>query len=289
MTSPSDALTLQMRVVVDPRIKQRWVDVRRSAGRRRLQLIVAAAAAAAVIGAGVGALYTPLVGVRSVRIVGAGSLPAAQLTRIAGVGHQPMIDVRPSRVVARLEAVPIVGQVRVERLWPSTVRIQLTLRAPVAQTQIGLRTFELDATGRLLAEVAAPVPGRPFVNGLSSATEALGAWVATSAGPNAPANAPVAALLSSPATPIQAALALCAALPPIAASRVEAIDVTGATLQAVVTTGAGASTATVLFGDATQLNAKLTALVTVLDQVSLTGISQVDLRVPYRPTLTPQP
>ena len=43
----------------------------------------------------------------------------------------------------------------------------------------------------------------------------------------------------------------------------------------------------VVLGTADGLGAKMTSLLTLLDRASLAGISQVDLRVPAEPVLTP--
>ena len=45
----------------------------------------------------------------------------------------------------------------------------------------------------------------------------------------------------------------------------------------------------VIFGDTTQLSAKVVALQTLLAQVNLTAVTSIDLRVPGRPVLTGTP
>ena len=61
----------------------------------------------------------------------------------------------------------------------------------------------------------------------------------------------------------------------------------GGTLALTMSSGAGASTLQVLFGDQSELAAKLTALATLTEKTDLSGTAQIDLRVPYRPALTP--
>jgi hypothetical protein len=46
-------------------------------------------------------------------------------------------------------------------------------------------------------------------------------------------------------------------------------------------------TTVAVLGTTAGLAEKMTSLRTIIDEVNLTGITQVDLRVPDRPTLTP--
>jgi POTRA domain, FtsQ-type len=282
-----DEPTTPVTVIVDPRVKQRWVDNRRVEGRRRLRWLAGVAVLGAVGLLAAGVLYSPIMAVRRVQITGPGGLPVRVLQQAAGVGHQPLIRLDPSQIAARLEAVPLVGVAHVERSWPDTLRIQVTTRTPVAQALVGGRTVELDATGRVLADLAAPNTELPIIQGLSPAPVAPGGWVPGGSGPAAHPDESPAVLLADPPDITAAAIAVSANLSGLLAGRVEVVAVAGPNLTLTVASGTGTETVQVLFGDQSELSEKLTALATLVAGTDLSRDRQVDLRTPYAPVLTP--
>jgi hypothetical protein len=102
------------------------------------------------------------------------------------------------------------------------------------------------------------------------------------------ANGILTALVSPPAPPATGPAGTPAAGTPAAGTPAG---------KAPLATTAGAAAAPggpvvpVIFGDASQLSAKVTALQTILAQVNLAAVTGIDLRVPDRPVLTgtPQP
>jgi hypothetical protein len=131
----------------------------------------------------------------------------------------------------------------------------------------------LDGTGRVLERLTTAPSGLPVVGSLA-APGAVGTWV--------PGTPGAARSGDGPARPAAAeVLAVAAALPPALAAKVWTIEVAGQGVQLTV------GMTTVVFGDTTQLADKVTALQTIVDQVPLSGIADVDLRVPGRPALTP--
>jgi cell division septal protein FtsQ len=287
-----DDPTVPVGVIVDPRIKQRWVDTRRAEERRRRRIFLVGAGVAATLCAAVGVLYSPLLEVRHVRVQGVAGPQAAQVLSVAGVAHQALIDVRPGGVAARLDALPWVSDASVQTQWPTTVRIQVHSRSPVAQVLVapnasGQQVVLLDATGRVLTEPRAPVQALPLLSGLSVGGVGPGQWVAGTA-PGAAFSGPPAALLTNPSSAVAGALALSANTPQALVNAVESITVTRGLLQEVVSSPTATAPVTVLFGDQQQLAAKLTALATIVQQVNLAGIGQIDVRIPSRPALTPR-
>jgi hypothetical protein len=288
---------------MDPRLARRWAEVRRQQGRRRLKILLLIAIPAALVALAAGALYSPLLEVRQVRVSVRGAIPPSQLAVLSGaVPRGPMIDVNTARIAAQIDAVPNLGGARVVRSWPTTVFVHVVARSPVAVVaragvhpgQAGWST--VDATGRVLANVASPGGGLPRLQG-TGPVPAVGGWLEGSAGAGIDPPAQGRPLVNLNATPdsaavpggTSAALAIAAALPGSWRSHVWAIAVAagGSLTMAVVPANPPTGSITVVLGDASQLAAKLTALVTLLTQANLSGVTEINLTVPNRPaTLT---
>ncbi len=304
--------------LIDPRFRERQIAVRRHAGRRRL-LIAGILAGALSLGAGgLALLHSSLLAVRTVRVTGvthtsrARVLSAAHLSRL-------MIDVKGASAAQRIERLPWVADARVERHWPSSVQISVTERKPVGVVALpgaavgppgaavgpqaeavappggGSRTAPaggslwalVDRTGRVLADVSQPPPGLVVLSGVGD--------------PGQPGS-----LLAPGADP---ALDAVADLGPSLGQRVATVDAVGGGLEMVLRPvpgtpvpvalqGGHAATGrpaappaitngpTVVLGGADQLGAKLQALALLVNQVDLSGVRSVDLRVPQSPALT---
>jgi hypothetical protein len=289
--------------------------VRREQGRHRLRILVAALVVVLVAVLGIGALYSPLLNVRHIRIAAPASISRREVLSIAGLSHpRPLLDINAGRVAARLNAVPSLGAARVSKQWPATLKISVVARTPVAVVARGVPADALpgtpansslawatvDATGRVLATVEA-APGLVVLQGVGE-IPAPGQWLAGSPGPAAPPPGPpgrpgsralddLGAAPDSASVPggVTAALAVVTALPPFLQTRV--LSVTAAPgnqlRMEVVPTGVGSAGISVDLGDGSRLAAKLTALATLLAQANLDGVAQIDLTVPDRPaTLT---
>ena len=77
------------------------------------------------------AYFTPLLGVRSVEVSGATTIPQQQLRDAADVPlGQPMLRVDVDAIRQRLQAVPQVRSADVMLAWPSTVRLDVVERTP---------------------------------------------------------------------------------------------------------------------------------------------------------------
>jgi cell division protein FtsQ len=156
----------------------------RSARRRPLVWLaglLAVAALGAFLWAG------PLLSVRTVRVDGAASLPAAQVQEAAGVAEgTPLLQVDVDAAAARVARLPQVADVQVTRGWPSTVVITVVERTPLAVVEEAGRRTLVDAEGVLFdtvtgeppagvvpLQVAAPGPGDPATMAGLAAVEAL--------------------------------------------------------------------------------------------------------------------
>jgi cell division protein FtsQ len=137
---------------------------------RRRALLWGLAAVAVVALAAV--LWTgPLLVVRSVDVQAFGGPPltaeqAEQVRASAGVPmRRPLARVDTSAVLRRASRVPFVAQVMVQRAWPSTLRLQVRQRVPVAAVPTSQGSVQLvDEEGTAYARVAEAPSGVPVVS-----------------------------------------------------------------------------------------------------------------------------
>ncbi len=249
---------------IDPRIRQRRVEVRREEGRRRLRVLVASLAVVGVIATGAGLTRSPVFDVDYVDVRGADETPRRLLLRATGLtGNRLMVDVHADRVARRAEALPWVEKATVRRQWPGTVRIDVTERVAVAVVPVGAgRRWALaDATGRILGVAAAKPQGLPAIGGVARV------------------GAPGSSIAPRPGESLRVAASLPGALRPRVAD---------------IATGPGgevelqlvAPGGVVRLGTPEDLALKFNALATVLDKVDLTDVAMIDVRVPRAPVLT---
>ena len=250
------------------------------------------------------------------------SLSASQVVIDAGLAKRRlMIDVDGAATARRLDAVPVLAGARVSVDWPGTVKITVVERRPVAEISAGgshgvaPHWAVVDPTGRVLFVTASVVPGLPVIYGAGSVPGA-GGWVPGSAGPATPVppsgGGSGAGLVNMNAQSdgtdiprgVAAALAIATSMPSDILGDVQSITIPSVT--GTVGTGqpamgqAGGGPAPglslwvlppkvasgsikVVFGDGSQLRAKLNALETLLTKADLTGVAEIDLTVPDRP------
>jgi cell division protein FtsQ len=140
------------------------------AGRptRRRVLIrrwVAVATVLGIAGLVVVLLWTPVIGVRSVRVVGTRDLTPAQVIAAADVRTgTPMLRLDTVGITARVGLLPRVASVDVSRDWPSTVEISVTERDPVGYLAGPGGTHLVDSTGFDYATVTTPPAGLPKID-----------------------------------------------------------------------------------------------------------------------------
>lgn len=120
-----------------------------------------AAVVAVVVGGFAAVYFTPLLSVRTIEVVGAESVPEGQVIGELDVPlGERMVDVDAGAAAQRIAAIPALASVRVQRVYPSTVKVTVTERVPVVFVDEPDGTHLLDATGVDFA-VAAPPPGVP--------------------------------------------------------------------------------------------------------------------------------
>jgi cell division protein FtsQ len=249
------------RLPIEPRIKQRRIELQRASGRRRLRHIFAAAGLAMSVGAALAVLHSPLLRVRHLQVSGANHLGLAEVSRVSKVGPRtPMVDVKASKVEASLERLPWIRSVVVHRHWPGTVTVAVVERTPVAQIRaVAGGWAEVDASGKVLDQAQSSWAGLVTLVGFGTAGQPGSTLPGARAGLDVGSAIPrsilpqVSEVLSDPGGKTS-------------------LELTGSV--------------TVSLGAPTQLKAKMSALATMLAQVNMTAVRTIDLEVPEAPTLT---
>ncbi|MFC4856251.1 cell division protein FtsQ/DivIB [Actinophytocola glycyrrhizae] len=107
-------------------------------------------------------MFTSLLGVRSVEVVGTREIAKDDVLEAAAIEHgTPMVRLDADEAAARVAKLSRVFEVVVERSWPSTVEIIVTERVPVAVRKVGAELHLIDVTGLDYAIVKTPPPGLP--------------------------------------------------------------------------------------------------------------------------------
>jgi cell division protein FtsQ len=245
---------------IDPRIRARRIEVRRGEGRRRLQRLVDLGMVLLVWLAFVAALWTPLLDVDEVRVEGAVHTGAAVVLERAGiqVGDR-LVSVHLRAVGDRIADLPWIAEVELRRGVDGTVAIEVTERTAVVALGTGASALLVDRDGRVLGPVDEAPDAGPVVEltGIDPVPEP-GSFLADDA---------TDGLL-------------------VAERIAEAVPGALASLRLEELTGTLAQGGEVRFGDASQLEAKVRSLRTVLDQVDLRCLAVLDLRLPGSPVLT---
>lgn len=246
--------------VTDPRIQERRVRVARETGRRRRRRLVGFLGVVLAAGGGIALVHSSVFGARHIDISGSAHAPYSAVVRVAGLeGAPPLVDLSAAVIASRVESLPWVKTATVSLSFPSTVRIRVTDRVPVAAIALPQGRYAVaDPTGRVLEDVNSKPLSLPLVE--------------------------VAGRVPRPGGQLgrhDESLTLAAAampesmVPGTAAVRFgrDGIEVDLAQHRVAV-----------LGGD-TALADKFTALETVLRKADLSGIARIDLRVPSAPVL----
>lgn len=106
--------------------------------------------------------FTPLLGVRSVRVEGNRALGEQEVLAAAEVPlGESMLRVDTDGIRSRLRENPQVASARAELSWPSTVRLEIEERTPAAFARDGGAVRLVDAGGVPFNTVPQPPPGLP--------------------------------------------------------------------------------------------------------------------------------
>ena len=152
---------------IDPRIRDRRIEVLRTQGRRRLRWTIGVIVFGAAVAVAWLVTHSSLFDVGRIRVTGAQQAPPAEVQRAAGVRGDPILFVDTGAVEHRVERVAWVDKARVERSLGGEVDIHVTERRPAAWVRRAPdRVALVDVHGRVLADAPAPPPGLPEITGL---------------------------------------------------------------------------------------------------------------------------
>ncbi|MEV0948760.1 FtsQ-type POTRA domain-containing protein [Rhodococcus sp. NPDC049939] len=114
-----------------------------------------------VVSLGAVIFFTPLLSVREVDVTGTTSIPEEQIRSTLAIPHgQPLLRVDTESAAQRVADIPRVESVRVQRVYPFSIRVTVTDRIPVVfiDTPDGTHLLDRDAIDY---EIAPPPPGVP--------------------------------------------------------------------------------------------------------------------------------
>ena len=253
--------TTRTRPPIDPRIKERRIEIARNEGRRRLRVLVVILSVVVVLLALAGATRSSLLDVDHIIIAGLNHTGADDVVHAGGLdSHRLMMDVHADVMSRRIERLPWVADAHVVRDWPATIRITIRERSAVAAVPANAGGWALvDRRGRVLARQAQPATALPQVTG----------------GP------PAGRVGGTVAKPVLVGLQVAAALPPELRPKVPVVILgpDGVDLRLL-------PTGVVKLGSTDQLTAKLDAVITMMQRANLAHLAVLDVRVPSAPVLT---
>ncbi|KAA0234376.1 MAG: Cell division protein FtsQ [Acidimicrobiales bacterium] len=255
--------------IIDPRIRERRIGVKRAAGRRRLRALVLLLLGMLVLSGLVLLSRSPLLDVDDVRVSGADSTAIANVVEQSGIHlGDPMLEVDTGGAAAAVEALPWVKAAEVARRWPGRIEIIVEEHEPAALVEGAGSTGLVSPTGEVIAE-RADHPGELPRIVLESAT-------VPPAGEALPADQ-------------IAVLDVVVGLDPEIESLIDLTRVERAGTDPEIRfelAGGGE----INFGEIELVEEKLVAISTLLSgQVVLEGLDTIDVRVPSVPVITRLP
>jgi cell division protein FtsQ len=144
---------------IEPKLRERRIAVRRAEGRKRLRWMVLAVVLLLIVVAGLAVLGSSIFSIKDVTVSGAVNSRGDALDRIvADLDGEAVLRVDTDDYERRIEQIPWVKRARVTTKFPSSARIEIAERQPVAtfQGEDG-RYRVIDEQGRVLGVM----PGQP--------------------------------------------------------------------------------------------------------------------------------
>lgn len=137
--------------------------------KRRLTWLVAGGAVGALALFVLVGVFTPIMGVRNIEVVGAQTLNVEEveqaLARFEGV---PLALVGDGEVRNALETFPLIQRYALERVPPHTIRVRIEERVPVLSIAKDGAFQQFDAAGVLVGGSEAPAEGVPVADGAAA-------------------------------------------------------------------------------------------------------------------------
>lgn len=221
---------------------------------RRLRPYLYAAGVVAVIGTGVWLLwFSSVLQAKAVEVTGNGTLTSARVEKTARTPlGGPLISVDLDAIEQRVEAIAAVRSASVSRSWPDTIRIDVVERVPVAVVSRGVGLQAVDEDGYLFGSYASEPKDLPVIR--------------TAPDVRREALAEAAAVIGSLRADI--------------AAKVRHVDVQ--TIDQIVLRLKDGRR--VMWGSADDAAQKAEVLEALLRQPATRKVSEIDVRVPGRPT-----
>jgi len=239
---------------INPRIRERRIEVQREAGRRRLRILLVVSSVLCLAGLAYLTVMSPILDVDRITITGEQHVNPLQIRSAAGVhrgDHLVLLDA--SAVAHRIERIPWVRAAKVERDLPGTLEITVTEYTPVAYVRVTGAVLLVAASGHVIARATGAPAGTVEIRGVR----------------NAPA--PGDTLEPSDAANV------VPSLPPALAQQVGAVDVSGGGL-ALEMRGGGE----IRLGNSSDLAAKAASAQAVLVRLAGTPYAYIDVSTPDR-------
>ncbi|MGN9839449.1 cell division protein FtsQ/DivIB [Nonomuraea sp. H19] len=108
--------------------------------------------------------FSPVLGVRSIEIVGNITVPSERIKQQAGVADlHPLATVDLAGVQNRLLGIRQLASARVDRIWPGTLKIEVVEREPVAAIAAGDKFAIVDEQGVVIEVKSALPPMLPLL------------------------------------------------------------------------------------------------------------------------------
>lgn len=134
----------------------------RARARRRRRALIVTTAVLLVTGLAWAALKSPWATVQTIEVTGTDriSIDTVRAEAEAEIGHSLLLA-RTGDIVARVSRQRLVRSVRVERHWPSTIRVQVVERVPVAALPDGSGLSLVDRDGVEIEQAQVSPAGLP--------------------------------------------------------------------------------------------------------------------------------
>ena len=150
----------------------------RRARRRRITWLVSGASLLLVVGFVTGAVYSPLLSLKTIRIEGASRVSAASVrAAVEGQVGRPLALVDFDSITRALGAFPLIRSFVTETVPPDTLIIRIAERAPIATLATSSGFSVVDPAGIVIDSAAERQPGLPLIE-LGSATKNSPAFTA---------------------------------------------------------------------------------------------------------------
>lgn len=134
--------------------------------RTRLRRFLTICAIMVVITGSIAVYVSPVLRVQKVEVTGTAGVSAEEVKSLARLDGQSMMRLDLAAAERRVESIPMVQSVKLERGWPQTVRIVVTERSPWAFWVIGENRYVIDNEGVVLPG-SAPIENAPVISDVS--------------------------------------------------------------------------------------------------------------------------